>query len=81
VNGVHYGGKTPKKTEGKQTSQDMVEVSLTNGDEIAIGDTRIRILINVSPKSDQPSEIPIPQKKKVISSTEQLKKSSAKTLF
>jgi pSer/pThr/pTyr-binding forkhead associated (FHA) protein len=81
VNGVRYGGKNPQKIGDKQASQAMAEVCLNNGDEIVIGDTRIRIVINASPQSARRNEIPVPQRKKAISSEGRSEKSSSDTLF
>ena len=81
VNGVQHGGKNPQDIEEKQAYPEMTEVYLNNEDEIVIGDTRIRILINFLSKSAQLNEISPPQRKKAIPSKEQLERSSMDTLF
>jgi len=45
VNGIRYGGKNPPPTGIKQSPNGIKEVQLKNGDEIAVGDTRIKVSI------------------------------------
>ncbi len=45
VNGIRYGGRKPPKTGIKQAPNGIKEVLLKNGDEIAVGETHIKIFI------------------------------------
>lgn len=80
VNGVQYGGKNPQNKGEKPASQGMTEVCLNNEDEIVIGDTRIRIFINVAPQSALLNEMLATQRKEAISSDEQSDGKSIDTL-
>lgn len=66
VNGVQYGGKRAQGVGEKQDSQEMAEVCLKNGDEIVLGDTRIKILINPPRKKISPNAMPETPREKTI---------------
>ncbi len=45
VNGMRYGGRKPPKVHIKQAPNGVKEVRLKDGDEITVGDTRIKFFI------------------------------------
>lgn len=49
VNGVRYGGRTPRTKGVQQAPAGVKEVRLNNGDEVVVGETRIRVLIREKP--------------------------------
>lgn len=51
VNGVRYGGKNVPSAGIRQAPDDVKEVSLEDGDEIMVGDTRIQVTIQSLPVS------------------------------
>ena len=48
VNGVRYGGRTPLGKGIKQAPNGLKETQLKDGDEIVVGDTRMRVSIQSS---------------------------------
>ncbi len=56
VNGVRYGGKTPLPREFKQAP--INETLLKDGDEIAVGETRIKVSIELDAADYQPAQQP-----------------------
>lgn len=57
VNGIHYGGRIPLQPGIEQASPDIKEIPLKDGDEVAVGETRIKISIRTTAKEYPPTEI------------------------
>jgi len=52
VNGIRYGGRTPAGTGVKRAPNEAGETRLKNGDEIAVGDTRMKICIQLDERTE-----------------------------